>query len=399
MTRIGIDGGCLANRRGFGRFARRVIAALAEANTELEFAVIVDRPSLEEVSPAIPESFEIVTAEVSQAPAKAAKARGARSGRDLLRMGSAAARAGLDLIYFPATYTFFPVWNVPRVVVTMHDTLALEHPEWVFPDLRGRLFWTLKERAAALWADRVVTVSETAKRDLVRWFRFDEAKVAVASEAADPVFRPLAADERSPEALARYKIPHDRPYMLYVGGLSPHKNLVRLIEAFGAAQDQSTTLVLVGDFGDAFYTHVPELVRQARDSGAAERLIMTGYVPDEDLVQLYNQATFLIQPSLMEGFGLPPVEALACGLPTAHSRSGSLPEVIGDAGLSFDATDVGDITRAIDRMFADGALRSDLCARAIERSRKFSWSAAAAALVQVFRELAPAAGGGTRRSA
>ena len=126
--------------------------------------------------------FERVVVEVGEAPSRAASAAGRRRVRDMLAMGSAVARSGIDLLYFPASYSFFPVWNVPRVVVTMHDTLALAHPELVFPTWQGRLAWKLKEHAAVRWADRIVTVSEAARRDLLAWFRLPEDRVRVVTE-------------------------------------------------------------------------------------------------------------------------------------------------------------------------------------------------------------------------
>ncbi len=125
---------------------------------------MIDRPSRDSVT--IPDTCEQAVVEVAEAPSAAASAQGRRRFGDMLAMGRAVANAGLDLIYFPATYTFFPVWRVPRLVVTMHDTLALAHPELVFPTHRGRLAWLLKEYAAARLADRIVTVSETSRRDL-----------------------------------------------------------------------------------------------------------------------------------------------------------------------------------------------------------------------------------------
>ena len=137
--RIGIDGGCLANRRGFGRFARQMLEALAEAGSGHEFVVFVDRPSLEAVER--PRGVRDGRRRGREAPSRAASATGRRRVGDMLAMGRAVARAGLDLIYFPASYSFFPVWNVGRVVVTMHDTLALAHPELVFPTWQGRIAW------------------------------------------------------------------------------------------------------------------------------------------------------------------------------------------------------------------------------------------------------------------
>jgi glycosyltransferase involved in cell wall biosynthesis len=386
--RIGIDGSCLANRRGFGRFARQTLAALAEAPSDHEFVVFVDGPSSPGVR--VPERFERVVVAVDEAPTRAASAAGRRRVRDLLAMGRAVARAGIDLVYFPATYSFFPVWNVKRVVVTMHDTLALAHPELVFPTWQGRVSWSLKEHAAARWADLILTVSESARRDLITWFRLSEEKVRVVTEGPDAVFGPRDDGPESRAVLVRYGIAPGSRFVLYVGGLSPHKNLPRLIEAFAMGAPDDVALVLVGDLGDVFHTHVPELRAAVARRGLEGRVIFTGFVPDTDLVFLYNRAYVLAQPSLMEGFGLPLVEAMACGTPVLSSRAGSLPEVVGNAGLFFDPTDVAQIAHALRRLLGDPAERDRLARRALGRAGRFTWAASARAMLACFDALDPA---------
>jgi glycosyltransferase involved in cell wall biosynthesis len=293
-------------------------------------------------------------------------------------------------MYFPATYSFFPVWNVGRVIVTMHDTLALAHPNLVFPAWQGRVAWRLKEHLAARCADLIMTVSETARRDLLAWFRLSEHRVRVMTEGPDPVFSPRPLGPYSDSVLARYGVdPHNR-FLLYVGGLSPHKNLPRLIDAFarsGLSRD-GTSLVLVGDMGDVFHTHVPALREVVARTGMGERVVFTGFVPDDNLAYLYSRTDALVQPSLMEGFGLPPVEAMACGKPVVSSTAGSLPEVVGDAGLYFEPTDVAAMAGALRRIVDDPGLRVTLATRASERARRYTWEAAAATLLDAFEELA-----------
>ena len=393
--RIGIDGTCLSNRRGFGRFARQMVAALGRAESTDEFAVIIDRPSID--SSLIPDGFETIVVDVNEAPSRAAAASGRRSMGDMLAVGRAIARARLDLIYFPASYSFVPVWGVKRVVVTLHDTLALAHPELVFPNGKGRLAWKAKEHAAVALADRVVTVSETAKRDLVSWFRLREDRVSVVTEGPDDVFTPQKGPEGI-EVLRRYGVDPDRRFWLYVGGLSPHKNLLRLIEAFSQLDDER--LVIVGDFGDVFHTHVPELRDAVERHGLEARISFTGFVPDADLAHLYSRAYALVQPSLMEGFGLPTVEAMACGTPSASSTAGSLPEVVGDAGVFFEPTDIAAIAATLRSLGDDPTLRDRLAAKALDRSARFTWENAAESLLQCFAELAPTnARGGSRKTA
>jgi glycosyltransferase involved in cell wall biosynthesis len=388
--RIGFDGSCLANRRGFGRFARKMLAALERTPNGHTYVVFVDRPSAAASLSHIPQRFERVVVDVAAAPSRAASARGRRRVRDMLAMGRAVAKARLDLMYFPASYSFFPVWNVKRVVVTLHDTLALAHPDLVFPTWQGRVSWALKEHAAVRWADRILTVSESARRDLVAWFRLPEKKVRIVTEGPDAVFKPCPAGPESDAALARCGLAPDARYLLYVGGLSPHKNLPRLIEAFAAAtsapERTAWKLVLIGDVGDVFYTHVPELRAAVARLGLGGRVLLPGFVPDAELVHVYNRAYALVQPSLLEGFGLPPVEAMACGTPVLFSRAGSLPEVVGGAGLDFDPTDVGEMVRAIERLLDDPALRNRLGRQALHRAQRYTWSAAARALLDCFHE-------------
>lgn len=383
--RIGIDGGCLPNRRGFGRFAREVVRALAEAASPHEFVVLVDRPSLEHVD--IPTRMETVAVEVREAPSRAASASGRRGVRDLLAMGRAASKSRLDLMYFPASYSFFPVWNCGKVVVTMHDTLALAHPELVFSTWKGRLAWAVKEHAAVRWADRILTVSQAARADLAAMFKLDPARVGVVPEAADEVFQPMTNGPDSRRILDGYGIDGSRRFLLYVGGLSPHKNLPRLIEAFAAGTMPDVDLVLVGDLKDVFLTHVPVLKGAVARFGLEGRVRFTGFVPDSDLAHIYSRAYALVQPSLMEGFGLPPVEAMACGTPVLSSRAGSLPEVVAEAGEFFDPLDVGGMAEAIRGLLADPERRDRLACTALARSRTFTWSASARSLLTCFDSL------------
>jgi glycosyltransferase involved in cell wall biosynthesis len=385
--RIGFDGTCLPNRRGFGRFSRLLLEALARLRTaEHQIVVIIDSLSADLLT--IPDGLELIQVELAEAPSAAASARGRRRFGDMLAMGKAVARQRLDLMYFPATYTFFPVWNVPHLVVTMHDTLALAHPELVFPTRRGRLAWLLKEHAAARFASRIVTVSETSKRDLKAWFGLPDGKVRVITEGPDPIFQPRPRDPDGEQVLRRLGLNPKTRFLLYVGGLSPHKNLPRLIEAFACLSATDTRLLLVGDLGDVFHTHVPEIRATIEQLGLTDRVLLTGYLPDSELVHLYSRAWALVLPSLLEGFGLPAVEAMACGTPVVSSRAGSLPEVVGNGGLFFDPSRIDSMILAMSQILADESLRNVHARTARKRSMMFSWDRAAGALLDCFDELA-----------
>jgi glycosyltransferase involved in cell wall biosynthesis len=217
-------------------------------------------------------------------------------------------------------------------------------------------------------------------------------RYAVIPCAASSLFRPVPDAERVRTVLSHYRIEQSAHLLLYVGGLSPHKNLPRLIEAFAGVRGRAC-LAIVGDTGDCFHTHVPEIRAAAKRAG--QRVVLTGYVPDHDLVCLYGAARALVQPSLIEGFGLPPVEAMACGTPVVASRAGSLPEVVGDAGILFDASSVAAIRGALDLILSDDELHATLARRALERAPRFSWRVAASAVATLLED---AAAGGTRRS-
>ncbi len=207
------------------------------------------------------------------------------------------------------------------------------------------------------------------------------------TEGPDPIFGPRASDPTSAAVLERHGIAPGARYLLYVGGLSPHKNLLRLVAAMARGVPEDVLLVLTGDFHDVFHSHVPEIQAAIRAHQLEKRVLLTGFVPDQDLVFLYNRAYALVFPSLVEGFGLPAVEAMACGTPVIASNAGSLPEVVGDAGVYFDPTDVGSISEAIGTLLSRPEERADLARRALDRAARFTWTASARALLDCFDEL------------
>ena len=384
--RIGIDGSCLSNRRGFGRFARESLKALAALDSPHQLVVILDEPSAASVR--LPGGCESVVVAVKDAPSAAASSRGRRRLSDMLAMGRAAAKARLDLLYFPASYTFFPVWNVPKVIVTMHDTLALKHPNLVFPTWKGRLAWTLKEHLAVRWSDLILTVSEASRNDLLEWFRLPGDRVETITEGPDSHFQQGMRSIETEVILERHGVRSGSRFFLYVGGLSPHKNLLRLIEAYARAKVGDVRLMIAGDLSDVFHTHIPELRAAVSRLDLDDRVIFTGFVPDADLVAFYSAAEALVQPSLAEGFGLPPVEAMACGTPVAASRIPALLEVIGDAGLFFDPLDLGQMTQTLERLVNEPGLRDGMARLARIRSQEFTWEKSARMIMAAFEKLA-----------
>lgn len=373
--KIGFDGTCLSNRRGFGRFARGMLDGLAETNPGHRLEVVLDGPSVGRVR--LPEGVSSLVVETAQMQSEAASARGNRSAGSLWCMARAVHKAGYDVFYVPSTFTYVPQAPWKKMVVTMHDTLAVERPDMVFPTRRGRWFWWLKEQAARWNASRLTTVSEKSRHDLARYFHLKPERIGLLTEGVEPTFLKCNSELPTFEAVAqRYGVAVDEPFWLYVGGLSPHKNLLRLIEAFARLPRGVGRLVLVGDFGDTFHTHIPELRQKVADCNVADRVILTGFVPDDELAVLYRHARAVVLPSLWEGFGLPAAEAMACGTPLLHSNAGSLPEISGDAGIVFDPLNVADIAEKWLKLAHDEPLRLQLARNGLARSRRYRWDEA-----------------------
>lgn len=383
---IGIDACCWGNKRGFGRFTRELIGALLEADDRNDYLFFIDSETTDIDD--IPARARKITAKTNFSQVKAAAADGRRSLGDLWSMSREVLRHKLDVFFFPAVYSYFPIFNRTKIVLTLHDVIADHHPELIFPNGRSKFFWKLKQNVAIRQADLVATVSEYSKKELVDYFGLPETRLRVISEAARPVFKVLPANNGFVSTLARHGLVPGGEFLLYVGGISPHKNLVRLIEAFKMLDIGGTQLVLVGDYkDDPFFSAYPQLRSQVDELGLNSRVIFTGYIPDEELAYLYNAAALLVFPSLEEGFGLPAIEAMACGTPVAASRTGSLPEILGPVGRFFDPMNVDDIARVIGETLADKPLLKKMRADGLRRAEGFRWKRAAEDTLAIFEEL------------
>ena len=361
MIRVGIDATTWYNERGFGRFTRELVKALAKRSSDFSYTLLLDREADREFP------VEVLSSPTKRTVTEAAVGEGHRSIEDMLRLSRAVVKAKFDLFFFPAVYSYFPLLARTPCVVCFHDTIAERHPELTFPTRKNALFWNLKSRLAKLQATRVMTVSEASAWDLSLVLGVPRERIDVVTEAADPIFRPI---ERARE-----------PLLVYVGGLNPHKNLIGLLRAMPAvlAKRPDVELAIVGDTSKrGFYDNVDDLMRMVKSDPLLEKRVrFTGYLSDEELVVLLNGAAALVLPSLLEGFGLPAVEAMACGTPVLASRRGSLPEVIGDAGRFFDPLSSDDIARAILGFIDDPALQVELQMKARARAAGFTWDRAA----------------------
>lgn len=378
--RIGIDATCWWSRRGFGRFTRGLVGALVEQPGDHRFCLFVDRPPEPEM---LRPNVDIVRVNPSRPVTEAAVASGSRSVRDLWSFTRAVSREPLDLMYFPAVYSWFPTRPGLPAVVTLHDAIAERFPALVFPGRKGRYLWNLKVRLARWQARRFMTVSAAAKAEIVQYLGIAADRIDVVSEAADPRFRRIAGAGALADARSRAGLPAQGRLIVYASGFAPHKNIAGLVLGYGRAQAMGgmddVHLALVGDpEGGGFHSDHAQLLAQVQaDPALRGRVHFTGYVSDEDLAALYSDALAAAIPSFSEGFGLSAVEAMACGTPLLASTAGAIPEVVGDAGLFFDPRDAAQMAGAIHRLATQRELLAELRAKARERSATFTWERAA----------------------
>jgi glycosyltransferase involved in cell wall biosynthesis len=389
--RIGVDATSWGNRRGFGRFARNAVGRLVALDGEHEYVFVADAAALDALD--VPPGARVRPVRLARRTGEAAAADSARSPLDLARLSATAARGRLDAMLFPSVYTYFPAPGVPEVV-GIHDAIADELPDLTLPSRRARAFWQAKEGLAVRRARIVFTVSDASRAVLAR--RFGLERVPVVPEAPDPVFGPRAPDATD-AALAPLGLRASH-YLLYAGGISPHKNVPRLLEAVARLREERggergraavPPLVIVGELeGDPFLSAAGEVRRRVEKLGIQDAVVLPGFVSDEALACLYGAAAAVVLPSLSEGFGLPAVEAAACGAPVLCSDLPSHRASMGDAARYFDPHDADALASAIAWALDEPERARELGARARERVAPLSWDASARALRALLDEAA-----------
>jgi glycosyltransferase involved in cell wall biosynthesis len=270
------------------------------------------------------------------------------------------------------------------VVVSVHDVSFLEHPEYFTRDRAWQLQWTVRRTVHR--AAKILTGSEFSRSSILKVYGdLDEDKVVVVPNAAASEFRPIAREVSGALVRDRFKI--SAPFILSVGDLQPRKNQIGLIRAFArlvkAFPQLKQNLVLAGKetwFGEQVH-------RAARDSGVADRIQFCGFVSDDDLLQLYNACDLFVFPSFYEGFGLPALEAMACGRAVICSHTSALPEVVDGAAILFDPYALDEIVRALADLLLDNELRLRMERLGLQRAAHFSWQKTAQRTLEVFHEV------------
>lgn len=279
-----------------------------------------------------------------------------------------------DLIHAPAFVG--PMLTSCPTVVTIHDLSFLRFPALFRP--ANRLYLKVMTRLSARRAQCLIAVSAYTADETAHLIGVPRERIAIIHHGVDPAFRPLPAAE---VAAFRQRCGLPEQFVLFVGTLEPRKNLTRLVEAFARIRDGRIKLVLVGGKGwyyESLFARVEEL-------GIGEDVMFAGYAPNAELPLWYNAAIALAYPSLYEGFGLPIIEAQACGTPVLTSNVSSLPEAAGDAALLVDPYDVEELATGLNRLLHDAALQKELRERGLLRASQFTWLRAAQETARVYR--------------
>ncbi len=277
-----------------------------------------------------------------------------------------------------------PVGCRVPVVVSVHDVSFLEHPEYFTRDRAWQLQWTVRRTVRR--AAKILTGSEFSRNAILKVYGdLDEDKVVVVPNAAASEFRPISREAAAATVRERFRI--GAPFVLSVGDLQPRKNQIGLIKAFArlvrAYPQFKQNLVLVGK-----ETWFADRVREAaRESGVGERIQFFGFVSDSDLLQLYNACDVFVFPSFYEGFGLPALEAMACGRAVVCSNTSALPEVVDGAAILFDPYALDEIVRAMADLLLDAELRTRMERLGLQRAAHFSWQKTAERTLEVFHEV------------
>jgi glycosyltransferase involved in cell wall biosynthesis len=372
--RVGLDGYPLSEpRTGVGHYTLELARALALISPQDEFELVSPAPFDPDAQSEI-DRANLPNLRTANPRASSLRGRWWSFGLPLY-----ARKAGFDL--FHGTNFDVPLWKRCRSVVTIHDLSALLHPETHRPRMvrRARLRLPLVIRVA----DMIITPTASVKREVCQRLSVKAGKVTAIPSAARVGFRPMPFAQSVP---IRKRLGVEDDFLLFVGTLEPRKNLLTLLKAFeqivgdGPLRPQ---LVIAG--GEGWL--MDELFAFTRRATIADRLCLTGYLKDDELCALYSSCKALIYPSVYEGFGLPPLEAMACGAPVIAGRIPALQETLGSAALLVEPMDVEALAKAIAGLLRDDRRRSELGSAGQQQTAKFSWERTARLTLDVYRKL------------
>jgi len=370
--RIGIDARFYGVKsKGLGRYTQKLIEnleSIQEEDSFYEYFVFLRKDNFKEYEPKN-KNFRKVLADYQW-----------YSFSEQINMPRILNKYKLDLVHFP--HFNVPIFYRKPFVLTIHDLILLHFPTMRSTTLSPVFYWVKflaykKVIGSAIKrAKKIITVSEFTKNDILENYEKAEEKIEVTYEACDDLESGMDVGFRD-DQLKKYGI--IKPYILYVGNAYPHKNLEKLVKAFGDISDKNLSLVLVGRT-DCFYKKVKRIVGE----NSIKNIIFTNFVLDGDLNKIYENAKAYVFPSLYEGFGLPPLEAMERGVPVISSSHGCMKEILGEAAFYFDAKNKDEIKKAIDRISADKNLRRNLIEKGKQQVNKYSWRRMAEETLKIY---------------
>lgn len=371
--KIGFDARFYAEAGGIGRYIRELIAELEKQDSINEYLIFINKKGDKEYQPTNP-NFKKVVADIPWYGL-----------REQFCFKAIIKKQKIDLMHFPH-------WNIPFLfndpfVVTIHDLILLHFPSRRASTLGLLTYWIknlaykMVLRHAVYKSKKILSPSKFVKEDILEKFKIEPQKIIVSHEGHGYSVGQARFQNKQMINLQKYSL--NKPYLLYVGAAFPHKNLEGLIKAFQIFQNKYSKkyqLVLTGK-RNYFYNQLLSKVAIKR----LNDIIFTDYLPDNELSTLYQGASAYIFPSFYEGFGLPPLEAMAQGVPVIASKTSCLPEILGKAALYFDPTNPEDMAESINRILNDDSLRQELKKRGFEQIKRFSWAKCAQLTLQTYK--------------
>ena len=361
-----IYGGISDQKVGMDQYTHQVLSVMKQLAPEHRYVLIDHRRE----SNSFRDQFEQLIIPLPKPPAAVTR-------WNLLQVPRVLSR--FDLVFSPGLYGPARIPAGVKGVMVVHDLVRYLFPQFFVFNLMQKMLDRWAYPGMLRTYHHLVTVSESTKQDLIRLFRIPAEKITITPHGAEREFRPLDDPEARFGLVRKYHL--KTPFILFLGTLEPRKNLTTLIQALALLKEKIPhSLVLVGQKGWLW----EEIFQTVNKLGLQDRVLWTGYIPDEDRVLFYNTADFLVYPSWYEGFGMPLLEALQSGCPVIASRVSAIPEVVGKAGLLVDPSRPEEISQAILRLVEEPGLKKQLREAGLERARQFSWEDSARKTLEVF---------------
>jgi glycosyltransferase involved in cell wall biosynthesis len=370
--RIGIDATPLPPQPvGAGNYIIQLIRALTQAQFDDQLVIFAQ--------PYGPELINLPAKEMIEWHIVEEMSPGKRLVWEQTQFSGLIHRSRIDLLH--SLHYTKPIRLPCASVVTFHDMTFFFYPQ--LHTQTKRWFFPVAMRISARQADGIITVSKSTRKDAIQLLGIDPGKIFATQLGVDPMFRVIEGEAALRDIAAKYGLP--KKFMLYLGTIEPRKNLPTLIEAFNMLVEKGLQqkLVLAGKFGWMY----EEVLTLVRDYGLKDHIIFPGYVEQDDLPMVYNLASLFVYPTIYEGFGLPVLEAMACGVPVVTSDIASLPEIVGEAGLLVLPGDVNALFEAILQVMNDEELRTNLRRAGIQRAKNFRWERTAELTQQVYMKV------------